>query len=102
MSREIVFLILGMSLVTYLPRALPAAAAGRLRLHAKAEKFLRLIPYTAMAALLFPGVLEVDPSRPEIGIAGGLAAGVLAWRGCPVILCVVSAIGVDLLLYLAG
>ena len=55
-----------------------------------------------MAALLFPGVLEVDPARPEIGIAGGLAAGVLAWRGCPVILCVVSAIGVDLLLYLAG
>ncbi len=101
MSREIVFLILGMSLVTYLPRALPAAA-GRLRLHAKAEKFLRLIPYTAMAALLFPGILEVDPARPEIGIAGGLAAGVLAWRGCPVILCVVSAIGVDLLLYLAG
>ena len=34
------------------------------------EKFLKLIPYTAMASLIFPAILTVDPNYPIIGIAG--------------------------------
>ena len=71
-------LILGMSLVTYLPRALPAAFIARLHFGPRMEKFLKLIPYTAMAALIFPGVLQTDAAHPIIGIAGGAAAALLA------------------------
>ena len=99
MSSDILFLILGMTAVTYLPRALPAALIGKLRFGPKLEKFLRLIPYTAMAALIFPGVITVDPQRLYIGILGGLCAGVLAWKKAPVMVCVLGAILVDLLLY---
>lgn len=93
-------LILGMSLVTYLPRALPAAFIARLHFGPRMEKFLKLIPYTAMAALIFPGVLQTDAAHPIIGIAGGAAAALLAWRKKPLMLCVFAAIAADFLLYL--
>ena len=47
-------------LVTYLPRMLPAFVIDKLHLSPKAEKFLKLIPYTAMAALIFPGIITID------------------------------------------
>lgn len=99
MRYEVLLLVLGMTLVTYIPRALPAALLDRLRLGARMEKFLNLIPYTAMAALIFPGVITVD-ANPIIGIAGGLTALVLAWRKCPLVVCMLAAIGVDFVLYL--
>ena len=100
MKYPIIFLILGMALVTYVPRALPAVIIEYLRFTSKAENFLRLIPYTAMAALIFPSVITVDVTRPEIGITGAVVAGILAWRKCPVIVCVIAAILIDMLLYL--
>ncbi|MBQ6832919.1 MAG: AzlD domain-containing protein [Lachnospiraceae bacterium] len=96
----ILLLFLGMTLVTYIPRALPVVLIDKLKFNAKIEKFLKLIPYTAMAALIFPGVFTVDTSNPVIGIAGALTAGILAWKKQPVMVCVLAAIGVDFLLYL--
>jgi branched-subunit amino acid transport protein len=61
-------LILGMAVVTYVPRALPAVLIEKMHFSPKVEKFLQLIPYTAMAALIFPGVLSADAARPEISI----------------------------------
>lgn len=99
MNTRVLLLILGMTAVTYLPRALPAVLLEKLRFGARMEQFLQLIPYTAMAALIFPGILTVDPQRPYIGIVGGLVAGVLAWKKLPLMVCVLAAILVDLLLY---
>lgn len=99
-STKILLLILGMALVTYIPRALPALLVGKIKFGARVEKFLKLIPYTAMSALIFPGVFTVDAERPLIGIAGGAIAGVLAWLKCPVMVCVIAAIAVDFVLYL--
>ncbi len=100
MKPEVMLMILGMAIVTFIPRAIPAIFIERMHFSPRVEKFLRLIPYTAMAALIFPGVLTVDAARPEIGIIGGLAAGLLAWRRLPVMVCVLAAIGADMLLYL--
>jgi branched-subunit amino acid transport protein len=99
-STKILLLILGMALVTYIPRALPALLVGKIKFGARLEKFLKLIPYTAMSALIFPGVFTVDAERPLIGIVGGAVAGVLAWLKCPVMVCVIAAIAVDFVLYL--
>ncbi len=100
MRTEHLLLIFGMALVTYIPRALPAALIEKTRFGPKTEKFLRLIPYTAMTALVFPGVLAVDAARPEIGVVGVLTAALLAWKKCPIMVCVLGAVGADLLLYL--
>ncbi|MGN1340691.1 MAG: AzlD domain-containing protein [Oscillospiraceae bacterium] len=99
MNIEILLLILGMTAVTYIPRAIPAVLIDKLKFGRKFEKFLRLIPYTAMSALIFPGVFTTDPDRLYIGIAGALTAGVLAWFRKPVIICVLAAVGVNMVLY---
>ncbi|MDO5147293.1 MAG: AzlD domain-containing protein [Eubacteriales bacterium] len=99
-STNILVLIVGMALVTYIPRAIPAVLIDKMRFGAKMEKFLKLIPYTAMSALIFPGVFTVDTSHPSIGIVGGAVAGVLAWKKCPVMICVLAAIAADFVLYL--
>ncbi len=93
-------MIIGMTLVTYLPRALPLVMVDKIKLSPKLEKFLKLIPYTAMAALIFPGILSSDAADPMIGIVGGGVAVMLAWLRCPVMVCVLGAIAADLVLYL--
>ena len=97
---EVLLIILGMTAATYIPRALPAVILDKLKFSAKVEKFLKLIPYTAMTALIFPGIFTVDTAHPEIGIVGGLVAILLAWRKVQVVICVLAAIGADILLYM--
>ena len=97
---EVLLIILGMTAATYIPRALPAVILDKLKFNAKVEKFLKLIPYTAMSALIFPGIFSVDTAHPEIGIIGGLVAILLAWRKVQVVICVLAAIGADILLYM--
>ncbi len=96
----IVLLFLSMALVTYVPRMLPFVLIDKMRFSPRTERFLRLIPYTAMAALIFPGVLSVDASRPWIGLAGGAAAAVLGLRKKSAIVCVLAAVAVVFLLQL--
>lgn len=85
------------ALVTYLPRALPALFMDRLSIGPQMRRFLGLIPYTAMTALVFPAVFAVGESACQ-GALGALTAGILAWKKCPVILCVVAAVAVEALL----
>ena len=97
---DVLLLILGMLAVTYIPRLLPAVFVGKFRFGARLEKFLKLIPYTAMAALIFPGILSVDAEHMWIGPVGGAVAALLAWRKCPMTACVLAAIGVNMCIYL--
>ena len=89
-NRDIYLMILGMTLVTYLPRVLPAFLMGRIRLSARVEHFLQLIPYTAMTALVFP----------VLGVVGAAVAGGLAWKKCPIIVCVLAAVAVEAVMLL--
>lgn len=99
-NSNIWLLIFGMMAVTYIPRAIPAVVLDKLRFGPRVEKFLKLIPYTAMAALIVPGIFSVDAAMPVIGIAGGIVAALLAWKKCPLMVCVLAAIAADLVLYL--
>ena len=73
----------------------------RLNFSPKFEKFLNLIPYTALAALICPGVLTVDPNLWYIGLIGAVIAGGLAWKKVPlgaiVILTVIVLVAVYLI-----
>ncbi len=92
MRLEVFLAILGMALATYIPRALPAAFWKKFRFGPKAEKFLKMIPYTAMSALVFPGIFSVDPANWYIGAVGGLAAVLLAWNRIPLALVVLGSV----------
>ena len=99
-SSKAILLIVGLAIVTFIPRAIPAILADKMNFGPKAEKFLKLIPYTAMAALIFPGVLSVDSARPLIGIVGALVAALLAWRKASVMACVLASIAAVFIMYI--
>ncbi len=90
--------ILGCAVVTFIPRLIPALFIDKLEFPPKVEKFLNLIPYTALAALICPGVLTVDNQLWYIGLIGAIVAAALAWKKVPlgaiVILTVVILIAV--------
>lgn len=75
--------ILGCAVVTFIPRLIPALFVDRLNFSPKFEKFLNLIPYTALAALICPGVLTVDNRLWYIGLIGAVVAAGLAWKKVP-------------------
>jgi branched-subunit amino acid transport protein len=80
-----------MVLVTYLPRVLPLFLPNQRSLPVWLERWLKLVPYTALGALIFPGILTVDPSRPWVGIVGGIAAILAAWKLNNLVITVVVA-----------
>ncbi|MCC3360183.1 AzlD domain-containing protein [Holdemanella porci] len=47
-------------LPTYIPRMLPALFMEKIQVSGKVNIFLQLIPYTAMASLIFPAILYID------------------------------------------
>lgn len=62
-------LILGMGLVTVVPRVLPLVTLSRVRLPASAERWLAYVPVAVISALLAVEVLVVDDrvSAPDAG-----------------------------------
>ena len=79
----IMIVILGCAVVTFIPRLIPALCIDRLNFSPKVEKFLNLIPYTSLAALICPGVLTVDNQLWYIGLIGAVVAAGLAWKKVP-------------------
>ena len=76
-------MILGCAIVTFIPRLLPAILMGKINFNKKVEKFLDLIPYTALTALIVPGVLTVDNQLWYIGLIGAVVAAALTWKKVP-------------------
>lgn len=88
-----IFLIIaGMALVTMIPRVIPAFLVDKLQFRKWINRWLNAIPYAALGALIFPGILTVKPDQPFIGIIGGIVAIILAYIGLNVILVVIGAI----------
>lgn len=97
---KIILMILGMAFVTYLPRVIPVILVEKLKFGPKTERFLSLIPYTAMTALVFPGVLTMDAGNHWIGLAGALMAIGLSWKRAPLLAVILGSVGVVMLGYL--
>ncbi|WP_079709086.1 AzlD domain-containing protein [Paraliobacillus ryukyuensis] len=91
-------IIIGMALVTMVPRFIPVFIVDRIQFPEWINQWLNVIPYAALGALIFPGVLTVIPERPWIGFVGGLVAVLLAIFRVQTILIVVIASGVIFLL----
>lgn len=88
----IYFIIIGMFLVTMIPRIIPVFIVGQLEFKSWVNKWLNAIPYAALGALIFPGIMTVKPDEPHIGIIGGFVAIILTTFGLNIILVVAGAI----------
>ena len=90
---NIVYLIVAMALVTYIPRMLPLILLQNVQLPAYIRRFMGFIPYAALGALIFPGVItSAGTGGIESAIAGALLALVLAWFEFNLILVVLGGI----------
>lgn len=86
------WIVIGMSLATMVPRWLSAWVVGRLRLPAWVRRWLNSIPFAALGALVFPGILSVEPKEPAVGLIGGIVAAILAGFRLPILFIIVGAI----------
>lgn len=94
----IILIIIGMAIATIIPRIIPVFLVNKLVFKEWVNNWLRAIPYAALGALIFPGILSVIDGKPYIGIVGGLVAVVLAYIGLNVVIVVIGAIATVFLL----
>ncbi len=88
----IIAIIIGMALVTMIPRVIPPFIVDKLQFRDWMNRWLNAIPFAALGALIFPGIMTVIPDKPLIGLIGGAVAVALAYLGLNVILVVAGAI----------
>lgn len=93
MSRTIV-IIIGMMIVTYIPRVVPFYMLSGRKLPKWLEMFLGFVPYTALGALIMPGAVMSVEGSYVAAILGLLFAGVYSYIKGDVIISVVGAIGI--------
>lgn len=84
-------IIVGMAFVTYIPRLLPFYAGQLFRRTGFVRRFMKLIPYTALVALILPGVLKATDSI-ETSLLGLITAIILAYKKCHVVLVILGSI----------
>jgi branched-subunit amino acid transport protein len=89
---KLFIVILLMSLVTYLPRSLPLLVLGDRPMPPRLKALLTYIPYAALGALIFPGVILAIPGRPAAVVAGMCAAVAVSWFRGGLVLAVVASI----------
>ncbi|PYZ97428.1 branched-chain amino acid transporter [Alteribacter lacisalsi] len=93
MSMTMVWMIVAMGLVTYIPRLLPLVMLNTENWPAWARRMLTRVPYAVLGALILPGILTVG-DNVWFAVASGGTAAVLAYFGAPLIVVVGAAIGV--------
>lgn len=71
--------IVGMTIVTYIPRLLPLSMLSKRPMPPVVRRFLMYIPFTALGALLLPGVFKSIPEKPIAAIIGIVFAVIFAW-----------------------
>jgi branched-subunit amino acid transport protein len=91
MNTNIVWMIIGMGIVTYIPRMLPFVALSGLKLPAFFQGVLKNVPYATLGALIIPGIFTINEDI-WFGIIGAGVAFAVAYLGVNVILVVLSAI----------
>ncbi len=85
-------LILGMMLVTFLPRLIPFIILSDRPLPPLLRRFLTYIPYTALGALIVRGIMQAPSGFEAATITGVCVAAVCSWLKGGMVLSVLAAI----------
>jgi branched-subunit amino acid transport protein len=83
-EKTILMTMVGMLVVTFVPRLLPAWFLRGKKLHPFLEAWLRYVPVAVLAALLLPSLLVQDGAVQwrwdNLYLWGAIPAGVVAWK----------------------
>lgn len=91
MSKEIFLLILGMGIVTYIPRMLPFVLLKGKELPSFLQAILKNVPYAILGALIFPGVFIMNDTI-WFGVVGAITAFIIAYLGANILVVVLGSI----------
>ena len=99
MNQRIVFLtILGMALVTYVPRVLPVWLLSSRRLPPLAATWLRYVPVAVLAAMLLPSLVaqetQANPIPRHLFLYAALPTSLVAWKTRSLFGAVVVGVGI--------
>lgn len=86
--------LLGMAIVTYIPRFFPLTFLEGKELPPIISGVLRNIPYAVLGALIFPAILYVQEGNLLFGVIGAIVAFSLAIIFSNVMIVVLGTIGV--------
>ncbi|HLQ73256.1 MAG TPA: AzlD domain-containing protein [Bacillota bacterium] len=89
---SIILIIIGMSIATMIPRVIPVLIIEKIQFKGWLNRWLQAVPYAALGALIFPGILYVKESALYIGFVGGVVATALAYLRLNVIFVVIGAV----------
>lgn len=86
-------LVLAMAAVTYIPRMVPMVLLQHVKLPPFMMRFMKLIPYAALGALIFPGIFtSAGANHFEAAMAGCSVSLLLAWLETNLIVVVAGGI----------
>lgn len=94
MKTEIVWMIIGMGLVTYIPRMMPFVLFKGKELPPFIQGVLKNVPYATLGALIFPAIIFIQKDDIWYGVLGAAAAFIAAYIGANVIVVVLGSIAV--------
>lgn len=87
-----ILLIIGMTIVTFLPRYIPLVLLKDRKIHPKVEQFLIYIPITSLSILITRGIMGSEPEVILPTLVGIGVAGIVAWMKSNLVLSVLSGI----------
>ncbi|MCR2821037.1 AzlD domain-containing protein [Lederbergia panacisoli] len=93
-SSIIVLTIIGMGLVTYIPRMIPFVMFRGNELPPFVQGVLKNVPYATLGALIFPAVFFIQEGNILFGAVGMAAAFLIAFLGANVIAVVLGSIAI--------
>lgn len=99
---SIMIIIIGMMVVTYIPRVMPFYTLHGKALPKQLKRFLEYVPYAALGALIIPGALDSIPNHPLAIIIGLFVAFLYSWVKGGIIVSVVGSMVAAFLVLTVG
>ncbi len=93
-----ILLIVGMFLVTYIPRVIPFYMISSKPLPDKVKQLLEFIPYAALGALIFPGVMYAIPGNILAVAIAMIFAIIAGWKFGGIVIPVLGSVATAILI----
>jgi len=91
MKTDLWLIIIGMGIVTYLPKFIPFLTLKNKKLPEIIKRFLQYVIFAILGSLIFPGILT-STNNVYSAVAGGLCAIILSLFGVNITFIILGAI----------
>jgi len=97
MRSDVILIIFGMFIVTYIPRHLPFLISERFAFPSRVKTFLSYVPAAALGALILPDAFHSVEGEPLASALGVITAGILSYTQKNIFITVAGSITITYL-----